>query len=147
MNGFPVTVAFPMHWGDMDAMGHANNVRFFRWFESGRVAFFERFSIPLQQGVAPILAHTSCDYLKPVVYPAQLVVGVRLAKLGRTSLTLEQVIARAEAPDDPVARGIAVIVLLNYATGEKVPIPEGLRATLTSAGTAVPPNVPDGSGP
>lgn len=130
MKGYPVTVAFPMHWGDMDAMGHANNVRFFRWFETGRVAWFEKFSIPLQSGVAPILAHTSCDYLKPLVYPAQLVVGIRLAKMGRTSFTLDQAIARAETVDEPVARGQAVIVLLNYSTGEKVPIPDDLRAAI-----------------
>ena len=32
----PVTV----HWGDMDALGHVNNVIFFRYVESGRISYF-----------------------------------------------------------------------------------------------------------
>ena len=34
---FPVEVRFPLQWGEMDALGHANNACYFRWFEAARI--------------------------------------------------------------------------------------------------------------
>ena len=31
---FPVLIAWPVQWGDMDAFQHVNNTVYFRWFES-----------------------------------------------------------------------------------------------------------------
>ncbi len=42
LNGFPLTMRVPVLWGDMDPLGHVNNTRFFRWFESARVAYLDR---------------------------------------------------------------------------------------------------------
>lgn len=132
MNGFAVTVEFPLHWGEMDALGHVNNARFFTWFESARIAYFQKVGLLVEGGapLGPILRKTECEFLKPVVFPAQLVVGARVTQLGNTSLTMEYAVARAEAPDQPLARGGGVVVLVNYATGEKANIPADLRATI-----------------
>jgi acyl-CoA thioester hydrolase len=129
---FPVNVRFRMHWGEMDAMGHANNTRYFTWFESARVAYFERLSLTLDASgpFGPILAHTACDFLQPVTYPAELIVGARMERLGRTSLTVVQALARAESPEKHLARGSATVVLVNYATGEKVPFPDDVRRAI-----------------
>ena len=40
-----VVVAVPVAWGDLDAFGHVNNTRYFRWFEDGRIAFFDAVGI------------------------------------------------------------------------------------------------------
>lgn len=127
--GYPVTVEFPIHWGEMDAFGHVNNARFFTWFESSRIAFFRAAGITMERGdeVAPILAAAHCDYLEPVVFPARLVVGSKATKLGNTSLTLEHAVWPAGTPERVLARGVSVVVLLNYATGEKVRLPDSLR--------------------
>ncbi len=131
---YPVTVEFPIHWGEMDAFGHVNNARFFTWFESSRIAFFQAAGIALspRDAVAPILAAAHCDYLEPVVFPARLVVGARATKLGNTSLTLEHAVWRLGAPERHLARGSSVVVLLDYATGNKVRIPEAARAAITA---------------
>ncbi len=42
LEGFPVVVEIPVLWGDMDAFQHVNNVTYFRYFESARIAYFER---------------------------------------------------------------------------------------------------------
>ena len=34
LDGFTVTVTFPVAWGEMDAMGHVNNTVYFRYFET-----------------------------------------------------------------------------------------------------------------
>lgn len=137
MEGFPVVVDVQVQWGEMDALGHVNNTRFFAWFESARIALFQQAGIstvgPGSQG--PILATTSCDFLRQVVFPAALKVGVRVASLGNTSVKMEyQVVAEAGAV---VARGTSVVVLMDFHAGTKVPLGPELRAKL-SALTAAP---------
>lgn len=61
-----------VHWGDMDAMQHVNNIVYLKWVESTRLLLFEQ----LMQGeiagkslISPILAWTDIKYIAPVVYP------------------------------------------------------------------------------
>ncbi|MFT4623328.1 MAG: acyl-CoA thioester hydrolase, partial [Myxococcota bacterium] len=42
MSDWPVSVVLPVLWGDMDALGHVNNTRYFVWFEAARMAYFNR---------------------------------------------------------------------------------------------------------
>ena len=129
---FPVTVRFPIHWAEMDILGHVNNARYFTWFETVRMALFERVGIPytgpLESG--PILARAECDFLAPVVFPADIVAGTRIESLGRTSFVMGYQISRADAPEKAVARGRGVVVMVEYESGEKIPLSEELRAKL-----------------
>lgn len=136
MNDYPVVVRFPVHWGELDALGHVNNGRYFTWFETARMALFRRVALDFEgtPAVGPILAHTSCDFLAPVRYPADVLAGAGIDKLGNTSFTMAFGVALAEEPDRMVARGAGVIVLIDYATGAKVPIPDALRRRLTELG-------------
>lgn len=136
MDGYPVEVRFPMHWGEMDALGHANNTRFFAWFETARIETFRRIGLVATgaPSVGPILATTTCDFLAPVVFPADLVVGSRIAKVGNTSFVMEYAVATADAPDAPKARGSAVVVLIDYTTGHKVAVPDELREAIAALG-------------
>jgi acyl-CoA thioester hydrolase len=63
----------------MDALGHVNNTRHVAWFEQARVEYLEKLGgIPTaKEGTGPILAHISCDYLRAIVYPADVEVGCR----------------------------------------------------------------------
>ena len=133
MESFPVTIRFPMHWGDMDALGHANNVRFFRWFESARIAYFERIALqrqPSSKAVGPILAHASCDYLRPLHYPADLVVGARVSKIGNTSVAMEYQVCTSNALATPYAKGTGVVVLVDYTSGKKITVSDALRSAI-----------------
>jgi acyl-CoA thioester hydrolase len=132
---YPVTIAFPIHWGDMDALGHVNNGRYFRWFESARIACFQRIGVSTSgRGVGPILASTSCDFLRPLVYPADVVVGARIVRVGETSMTIEYGLWRAGAEEELHARGTSVVVLVNYETGDKVRVPEEVRQAIAMLG-------------
>lgn len=132
MKGFSFCIRFPLHWGEMDALGHVNNTRYFVWFESARIAYVDAigFGGAHPRAIGPILAHARCDFLRPIVYPAEIVVGCRVAKVGTTSVTMEYAAARADAEDGPCARGESVIVIVEYASGAKVPIDDALRARL-----------------
>jgi acyl-CoA thioester hydrolase len=129
----PVEVPIRVQWGDMDALGHVNNARYFTWFESARIALFERLRLDSTgtPEVGPILARTSCDFLAPVTYPAELVAGTRITRLGNTSFGMEYALRRVSPePERIVARGEGVIVLIDYRSGAKVPIRDDLRAAL-----------------
>lgn len=132
LEGFPVVVRFPLHWGEMDALGHVNNARFFTWFESARIALFTRVGILADKprDVGPILATTSCDFLVPVVYPGDISVGARVVKVGTTSLSIDYAVFRDDAPGRPCARGSSVVVLVDYKSGTKVPVPDAIRAAI-----------------
>jgi acyl-CoA thioester hydrolase len=136
VQGFPVVTRFPVHWADLDALGHVNNARYFTWFETARMALFERVGLATTgvPEVGPILATTRCDFLAPVHYPAEVLAGARVERLGNTSFTMAYGISLATAPESLVARGEGVVVLIDYRNGQKVPIPAPLRAALTGLG-------------
>ena len=118
----------------MDALGHVNNTRYLTWFESARIALFTRIGLatvaPLTVG--PILATTTCDFLRPVVFPARLCVGVRVTAIGQTSVTMDYEVRDAAAPATLYARGTSVVVILNYSTMEKVRVPDDVRAAIAA---------------
>lgn len=41
----PVVIETPVAWGEMDAFRHVNNTAYFRYFESARIAYFERLNL------------------------------------------------------------------------------------------------------
>ena len=129
IEGFAVVERIPVLWGDMDAFGHVNNTRFIRWFETARIAHFQQMGIETVEavGVAPILAHVSCDFIAPVDFPNDILVGVRVTKIGSTSFHQEYVVTLADDSSQPVAKGTSVIVMYNYDTAGKVPISDDLK--------------------
>ena len=127
-------VTLDVAWGEMDALGHVNNIRYIAWVETARIALFRQLGMSTLPGdpVGPILARIENDYVEPVEYPARVTVGMRAERVGNSSLTLEHAIWHAGSPDRVVARGRAVVVLINYATQEKVRVPDAVRVALVS---------------
>ena len=127
---FPVVVTFPVHWGDMDALGHVNHARFLTWLETARIQLFAKLGVLADgpRAVGPILAHISCDYLRPVHFPATITVGVRVSATGRTSITMDYAVWPEGSPDAIAAKATTVAVLIDYSTMAKVPVPDEVRA-------------------
>lgn len=132
MKDFPITIRFPVHWSEMDAYGHVNNARYFSWFETARIAYLFKTGLVNEKGttsdVGPIIASTTADYLKPVVFPSNIVVGARVSRIGNTSFTMEYAVE--DEHGTPHARGSAVVVTLRYSTHEKLPVPESVRSAI-----------------
>ena len=128
------TAQIPVRWGDMDAMGHVNNSRFFTYFEQARLEWLETLAPDdWQQGsTGPILASAQCDFKRPVVYPATLDIAISVGALGRTSLPTFYAVRVEHEDETVVATGEATLVWIDYATGQPVPLPEALRAALTA---------------
>ncbi len=92
LEGYPVVISVPVQWGDQDAFGHVNNTVYFRWFESARIGYLLRIGLRTLQAderIGPILASSSCEYRKSITFPDTVRVGVRVTRIGRTSIGFE----------------------------------------------------------
>ena len=122
------TESLSVRWGDLDAAGHVNNSRFFTYFEQARVGWLEAaLDGPLFAESGPVLAEATCDFKQPLTYPATLAIDVYATPPGRSSLKTIYDAALADT-GERVATGTAVLVWVQVANGETVPVPDlGLR--------------------
>lgn len=126
---YPVRVSVPVAWGEMDAFGHVNNVVYFRYFENARIELLRRIGFVDNQEIGPILASTHCRFRRPVTYPDQLLVGVRITEVEEDRFTIEYRLA-SEALGEVAAEGGGVVVSYDYQAGQKAPLPRAVREAI-----------------
>lgn len=145
MNRWPVTIELPVQWGDMDAFGHVNNVVYLRWFESARIAYFERAGILLDMPrTGPILGRQDIDYRIPLVYPDSVRVAATMLKLGNTSFTMGMRLRSKANGRAIAAEGESVGVMFDYQRGKKVALSQALREAIEKLEASAPePGQPD----
>ncbi|MBC7780226.1 MAG: acyl-CoA thioesterase [Proteobacteria bacterium] len=126
-----LTVSLPVRWGDMDAQGHVNNVQYFRFTEQARIEWFDRF-VPDRHhdGKGPVVAQTSCRFIRSIVYPATIEILIYCAVPGRSSFRHRYLLRDAGDATLHYAEGEAVMVWVDQATQKSTPIPERFRANL-----------------
>ncbi|MBE0593320.1 MAG: acyl-CoA thioesterase [Gemmatimonadales bacterium] len=124
--GYPVVLAIPVQWGEMDAYGHVNNTVLFRYFESARVAYLERCGFLEsydRDGIGAILHSTDCRFRLPLLYPDTIQVGCKAtAVAGDRFTTVYRVVSLAA--DDVAAEGSGVVVSYDYRANAKTALPE-----------------------
>jgi acyl-CoA thioester hydrolase len=131
---YPVSVDIPVAWGDMDAYAHVNNTVYLRWFETGRIAYFERLGLierKDEEGVGPILARVAVDYRRPVAYPDAVRIDTTVTRIGKSSFTMAHR-AFSKALQAEAAAGESVIVIYDYGKGCPAPVDDALRAAIAA---------------
>ena len=129
LKNYPVTIQIPIAWGEMDAFQHVNNVAYFRYFESVRIAYFERLGIiefMEQTGIGPILASTQCRFRIPLTYPDTISVGVRVTRIEGDRFMMQGIVV-SQRLEKIAAECEALIVSYNYREAKKTPIPPELE--------------------
>ncbi|WP_201588921.1 acyl-CoA thioesterase [Psychrobacter fozii] len=119
LSHYPVIHHQPIHWGEMDAFNHLNNVVYYRYAESARIGYLQALGM-FDGSMITVLAQSSCQYLRPVIYPDTLLLGVRCQRLGRTSIVIEYSYYSA-AQQAVVATAEAVVVRLDSSGKDKLP--------------------------
>ena len=109
----------PIHWGEMDAFNHLNNVVYYRYSESARIGYLHALDM-FDGSMVTVLAQSSCQYLRPVTYPDTLLLGVRCQRLGNTSMAMEYSYY-STAQNIVVATASAVVVRLDSDGVNKLP--------------------------
>ncbi|WP_323843655.1 acyl-CoA thioesterase [Moraxella sp. Pampa] len=115
LKDYPSVHVQPVAWGDMDVFNHLNNVVFYRYAESARISYLRASGmVETRTDISTILAANNCQYKRPVTYPDTLLIGVRVKKLGNTSVVFEHIFYSVEQ-DTIVAIGEAVMVRVDGA--------------------------------
>ncbi len=128
---WPLTV----RWGDMDAMGHVNNIIYLQYLESARVGYFEAIGWPVrtESGTrqSPVLVSQTFNYRRQAVYPEELEVGVTCREIRHRSFVLAYGIFR-KGTEVLVGDGISVAVWMDFRAGKAGELPLALREVLRS---------------
>jgi acyl-CoA thioester hydrolase len=118
-----------IRWGDMDAYGHVNNVAYFRYFETVRMEWLHALArLPGHDPAkGPVMVNGSCDFLVPIVFPADIEIRMFLGMPGRSSLpTYYDIVGNGTRYAD----GASKLVWIVLATGRPTPLPEHIAAPL-----------------
>ena len=124
-------LAIPTRWMDNDNYGHVNNVTYYSYFDTVVNAYLIREG-GLDIHAATVVGYvveTQCRYSKPISFPETIDAGLRVGKLGNSSVRLEIAIFR-QGEDDAAASGHFVHVWVDRATNKPVSIPVPIRAAL-----------------
>ena len=127
-----VTMNVPVAWGEMDAMGHVNNIIYFRYFETIRIEYFNRLKMmdyTRETGIGPILASTECRFKMPLQYPDTIIVGTKIHAMEEDRFVMGYEVFSTKR-QRIAADGEGVIVTYDYRNNKKVPIPGVLRARI-----------------
>lgn len=125
--------AISTRWMDNDAYGHVNNVVYYSWFDTVVNQFLIANGV-LDIEHSPVIGlviETQCNYFASVAFPERVTAGVRVAKLGNSSVRYEVGIFR-EDEDTASAQGHFVHVYVDRVTRKSSAIPDDMRALLQS---------------
>ena len=118
-----------VRWGDMDALGHVNNIMYFRYFEQTRLAWYESLGFePLASASSSmVIVDNHAEYLKPLVYPASAIIDMGGHSPGRSSFVSTYAL---HCDGELFTRGSAKVVWIDRRTGRSTPLPELVRTLL-----------------
>ncbi|MPN46245.1 hypothetical protein SDC9_193828 [bioreactor metagenome] len=118
---------------DNDLYGHVNNVIYYSWFDTAVNAYL------IEQGVLDIhhgttiglVVETQCNYFASLAFPQTVEAGLRVAKLGSSSVRYE-IGLFAQGEPTTAALGHFVHVYVDRETRRPCALPEKLRSVLES---------------
>ena len=119
-------------WADNDVYGHINNVAYYGYFDTvvnRRLAAAGLLDI-LGGKTIGLVVETGCRYFAPAAFPETLEAGLRVAKLGASSVRYELAIFKA-GEDAAIAEGHFTHVYVDRATRRPAPLPEAWREVLS----------------
>lgn len=119
-------------WNDNDVYGHLNNTIHYALFDStvndwliGRGLL-----VPGRSAAIAVVAETGCRFLSELAYPSEITAGLRVARIGGSSVRYELALFGDQA-DQAAATGFFVHVHVDAVTRRPCPIPDVTRAALT----------------
>ncbi len=129
---YPHFLAIPTRWKDNDAYGHVNNIDYYSFFDTVINAWLiHAGGLDIHRGaVIGFAAETHCKFLKSIVFPQTVDAGLRVTRLGNSSVRYEIGLFIENDPE-PAAEGWFVHVFVERATQKSHPIPEPIRAALS----------------
>ncbi len=116
---------------DNDLYGHVNNAVHYSYFDTAVNRYLiDTGALDLQNGgVIGLAVETACSYFKEIAFPDKIFIGLRVARIGRTSVRYEVALFRNE-DDLAAAQGDFVHVYVDRVTRRPVELPAVMRQSL-----------------
>ncbi len=120
-SAFKVFRRIDTRWMDNDVYGHVNNVVYYSWFDTAVNAhLIEQGALDIHHGeTIGLVIETQCNYFAPLAFPQTIEAGIRVAKLGSSSVRYE-IGLFAQGEDLCAARGHFVHVYVDRETRRPV---------------------------
>lgn len=130
-SAFPWFTAIDTRWADNDVYGHVNNVQYYAYFDTAvnRQLIEAAVLDPASSPVIGLVVETRCSYFASVAFPDRLQLGLRVLKLGRSSVQYQIGLFR-DGDAECRALGHFVHVYVDRASQRPVAVPEAVRAAL-----------------
>ena len=118
-------------WADNDMYGHVNNVVYYSWFDTAvNSHLIAQGALDIHQGsTIGLVIETQCNYFAPLAFPQVVEAGIRVARLGGSSVRYE-VGLFAQGEPMTAAHGHFIHVYVDRQTRRPVPLPPALRTVL-----------------
>ncbi|MFN5179307.1 acyl-CoA thioesterase [Limnohabitans sp.] len=118
-------------WMDNDVYGHVNNVVYYSWFDTAvNALLIDKGVLDIHGGATiGLVIETHCNYFAPLAFPQTIEAGVRVARLGTSSVRYE-VGLFAQGEPQTAARGHFVHVYVDRESRRPVPLPAPLKTFL-----------------
>jgi len=121
-----------VRWGDMDAYGHVNNALYMRYLEEARVQFLASIGATMNgNGTDPVIINVGCTFLRPVSYPATIIVKSFVGEIGRSSFMVWYELSTTDNPDQLCSEGYSKVVWMDHNTGRSVALPDIIRENIS----------------
>ncbi|MHB1200723.1 MAG: acyl-CoA thioesterase [Polaromonas sp.] len=122
-------------WSDNDIYGHINNVVYYNWFDTTvNGLLIERGALDIHSthvgNVIGLVVETQCNYFAPLAFPEPVVAGVRVTRIGSSSVRYEIALFPGDESQPCAAKGHFVHVYVDRATRRPAPLPAQLLAVL-----------------
>jgi acyl-CoA thioester hydrolase len=123
--------AISTRWMDNDAYGHVNNVIYYSWFDTAVNAhLIEQGVLDIERGsTIGLVIETQCNYFEPLAFPQNVEAGIRVARLGNSSVRYEVGLFAQDAPWT-AAKGHFVHVYVDRNTRRPTALPHPLKTVL-----------------
>ncbi|WP_233862894.1 acyl-CoA thioesterase [Paraburkholderia adhaesiva] len=131
-SGYVHFLPITTRWMDNDVYGHVNNVVYYSYFDTVVNEYLIRMgALDIEHGTTiGLVVETQCSYFAPLVFPDRVEAGLRVARLGSSSVRYEVGLFR-EGETQPAAQGHFVHVYVDRATRRPVAaLPAALHAAL-----------------
>jgi acyl-CoA thioester hydrolase len=127
---YPHQLEIPTRWHDNDVYGHVNNVDYYAFFDTViNEWLISAGGLDIHSGaVIGLCAESHCSFLAPLAFPETVTAGLRVAKLGNSSVRYE--IGLFAEDGAQAADGWFVHVFVDRETRSAAVIPDGVRSAL-----------------
>ena len=121
----------PTRWADNDQYGHVNNVAYYAFFDTVvNDWLINRGLLDTDQGsMIGLVVETACQYFAPASFPERLDAGLKVTRIGNSSVHYEIGIFR-RGEDTVLAQGRFVHVYVDAHSRRPVMLPDHWRSQL-----------------